>query len=363
MKHNWEYKRLGDVCEMKSGSFISADALSENYKYPCFGGNGVRGFIEKYSHDGNYCILGRVGALCGNVHQFDGQFYATEHAIVVSPLHIHNVRWLYYQLSSLNLRSLAKGVAQPVISVGTLNSVNIPIPPLETQERIVKELDELNGVIDAKREQLKHLDLLAQAIFVQQFSNWPEFCPLSYYVSQLTGGKSLASLEPCVNKVLKSGAVTYDYFDGSSTKFLPHDYVPLDNHMVKVGDVIVSRMNTAELVGACAYVFNVDDNIYLPDRLWRVEHKPNANPIFLWKSLISETSKKQIRAKASGTSGSMKNISKPLLLSVQIPKAPLSLQQQFATKIEAIEVQKTEIEASIKELQTLLDSRMDYWFN
>ena len=122
-------------------------------------------------------------------------------------------------------------------------------------------------------------------------------------------------------------------------------------------------MNTAELVGACAYVFDVDDNVYLPDRLWRIEYKSNANPIYLWKSLISESAKWQIRSKASGTSGSMKNISKPLLLSINIKKVPISIQQQFAERIEAIEAQKKRVEASIADLETLLASRMVYWFN
>lgn len=255
------------------------------------------------------------------------------------------------------------GAAYPAVREEDVRSILIPVPPMEVQAQIVSELDKINELIAIKRSQLKDLDALAQSLFNETFSSIGETVPLSFYVNALVGGKSLASKEVSPNKVLKSGAVTYDYFDKNSTKYLPVDYTPDAEHSVSTGDLIISRMNTAELVGACAYVFDVDDNVYLPDRLWRIEYKSNANPIYLWKSLISESAKWQIRSKASGTSGSMKNISKPLLLSINIKKVPISIQQQFAERIEAIEEQKKRVEASIADLETILASRMDYWFN
>lgn len=386
MKHNWEYKRLGDVCFPKKEigrantyygkddiiSYFDISSIDNNinrvtsYSSTTFGYAPSRAQQVIENGDILYSLvrpnLKNIALLNSDAANKVGTSgFCVLRGRSVLPKYI-----LHFVLSSHFTEYILKrasGASYPAVTEDDVRKATIPVPPIDVQKHIVAELDELNGVIDAKREQLKQLDILAQSIYIQIFGDWADLEPLSYYVSQLTGGKSLASLEPCLNKVLKSGAVTYDYFDGSSTKYLPQDYMPLENHKVRVGDVIISRMNTAELVGACAYVFNVEDNIYLPDRLWRIDYKPNANPIFLWKSLISETSKKQIRAKASGTSGSMKNISKPLLLSVQIPKVPLSLQQQFAAKVEAIEEQKADIEASIKELQTLLDSRMDYWFN
>ena len=167
----------------------------------------------------------------------------------------------------------------------------------------------------------------------------------------------------CKNKVLKTGAVTYDYFNGNEVKNLPIDYQPIKEHLLKDGDILISRMNTLEYVGACAYVWNAPPNTYLPDRLWRATLNDNINPIFLWFSLIQNKSKEQIRSMASGTSGSMKNISIPRFLSIKIKCVPLPLQQEFASKIEAIERQKSLIQQSIVETQTLFDSRMEHWFN
>lgn len=129
---------------------------------------------------------------------------------------------------------------------------------------------------------------------------------------------------------LGRGATTYDYFDSTQVKNLPLNYEPILEHLVKVGDVIVSRMNTSELVGAAAYVWKVPKNTYLPDRLWRAELKDNCNPIFVWQVLIQPSTKEQIRREASGTSGSMKNISKSGLLAIKVKKVSAELQNQFA---------------------------------
>ena len=253
-------------------------------------------------------------------------------------------------------------VNQSSIPVTDLKKINIPIPPLSEQEKIVEELDCLSGIIEKKKQQSKEYDALAHSIFYEMFGNVNEFTPLSFYIDSLSAGKSLAGEDECPNKVLKTGAVTYDYFDGRQVKNLPLEYTPIENHKVKVKDVLISRMNTAELVGACAYVWNIDDSTYLPDRLWRAEIRDNSNPIYLWKAIITDKAKEQIRNYASGTSGSMKNISKSSFLKVQIPKVSLSEQKEFASKIEAIEKQKELIKQSIAETETLFNSRMDYYF-
>ena len=194
------------------------------------------------------------------------------------------------------------------------------------------------------------------------FGDIEEDTPVSEYISALSGGKSLAGETECKNKVLKTGAVTYDYFRDNEVKNLPADYQPIKEHLLNDGDILISRMNTLEYVGACAYVWKAPLNTYLPDRLWRATLKDNINPIFLWFSLIQDKAKEQIRSMASGTSGSMKNISIPRFLTVKIKCIPLSLQQEFAEKVEAIERQKALVQQSIEETQTMFDYTMDKYF-
>lgn len=379
MNHDWEKKRLDNVCSIKSGYTPSFDDLSSNGEFPYFK-------VAEMNLPGNEkYLINTPSYLSGNIKTFpansivfpkNGAAVSTNKkrilqvdsvvdlntAVMIANQSV-SVNYLYYILISIDFVNLVKRGAVPTLNISELKNTVVSVPPMHVQEQIVSELDKINELIAVKRSQLKDLDALAQSLFNETFSSIGETVPLSFYINALVGGKSLASKEVSPNKVLKSGAVTYDYFDKNSTKYLPVDYTPDAEHSVSTGDLIISRMNTAELVGACAYVFDVDDNVYLPDRLWRIEYKSNANPIYLWKSLISESAKWQIRSKASGTSGSMKNISKPLLLSINIKKVPISIQQQFAERIEAIEAQKKRVEASIADLETLLASRMDYWFN
>ena len=153
----WEVKKLGDVCSLKAGKAIKANELSDvasDNLYPCFGGNGIRGYIEKVSHHNQYPIIGRQGALCGNVVLSTKEFYATEHAVVVQPVVEMNVYWSYYTLMYMNLNRLAQGVAQPGLSVGRVNQENFILPPLALQQDFASKIESIE----------KQKELIAQSI-------------------------------------------------------------------------------------------------------------------------------------------------------------------------------------------------------
>lgn len=278
-----------------------------------------------------------------------------------------SAKYVFYACQSSAYRSflsqVGNGIGITNLRFSDLEKFEFPVPSLADQQRIVAELDLLSGIIENKNAQLKTLDDLAQSIFYEMFGDVEEKTPLSTYVTELSGGKSLAGDEENQYKVLKTGAVTFDYFRGDDVKNLPLDYIPREEDRVKKGDLLISRMNTAELVGAVAYVWDVKPNIYLPDRLWRASLTEAANPIFIWKALIQFDAKQQIRSLASGTSGTMKNISKPKLLSITIPKTSREKQDSFAQRLRAIQRQRNCIEESKKVAAVLFASRMDQYFN
>lgn len=162
-----EYKPLGEVCDLKAGKSISANQISEkcenSFCFPCWGGNGMRGYVKGYSHKGQYPIIGRQGALCGNVSFALGAFYATEHAIVVS-CHLEFIpRFLFHLLVKMELNQYATGGAQPGLSVNKLNLISVPVPSLPVQEEIVRILDkftaleaELEAELEARRKQYEY---------------------------------------------------------------------------------------------------------------------------------------------------------------------------------------------------------------
>lgn len=144
----WTLKQIKSFLSLKAGKAIKASELlchiSDGY-YPCYGGNGIRGYISRKSHHGLYNIIGRQGALCGNVTLANSDFYATEHAVVVTPLIATSPYWLYYLLTALNLNQYAKGVAQPGLSVGVINEISIPVPPLELQEKFAARIEQIEA--------------------------------------------------------------------------------------------------------------------------------------------------------------------------------------------------------------------------
>ena len=165
---------LFDLSVLKAGKSIKTGELSETYDdetlmYPCFGGNGIRGYINHYSHDGNYPIIGRQGAWAGNVNYATGKFYATEHAIVVTPKVDLNTVWYYYGLKYLDLTRFQTGAAQPGLAVDKLNKVFIPFPAIELQNQFasfVQEVDKSRSRIQKSLEASQELfDSLMQEYF------------------------------------------------------------------------------------------------------------------------------------------------------------------------------------------------------
>ena len=172
----WQDKKLGYLCDMKAGKFVSAQAIkSEKISelYPCYGGNGLRGYVDSYNHSGNYSLVGRQGALCGNVNYASGEFYATEHALVVYPESDINSKWLYYQLKRLNLNRFATGQAQPGLSVDTILAIKQSNPSQELEQEKIAEflttVDERIEKIEKKLELLQQYKKgVMQKIFTQQ---------------------------------------------------------------------------------------------------------------------------------------------------------------------------------------------------
>jgi len=149
---SWKWVRIGSIFNLQAGKNItSADIYSEaslEHSYPCYGGDGCRGFVTTYNRSGHYAIIGRQGALCGNVNYASGNFYATEHAVVVEQFAGTSVLWCGYFLIALNLNQYATATAQPGLAVANINQVLIPLPPLAEQKRIVAKLESLLPLCD-----------------------------------------------------------------------------------------------------------------------------------------------------------------------------------------------------------------------
>ena len=132
---HWEVRRLKTLCHMKSGEGITVESIEVTGEYPVYGGNGLRGYTSNYTHDGTFTLIGRQGALCGNVHIARGKFWATEHAVVATLGIDHDVDWFGAILTAMNLNQYSIAAAQPGLAVERVLNLHLPVPHLRESRR------------------------------------------------------------------------------------------------------------------------------------------------------------------------------------------------------------------------------------
>ncbi len=138
---HWEVRRLKTICGMKSGEGITAESIEAAGEHPVYGGNGLRGYASSYTHDGAFALIGRQGALCGNVHITRGQFWASEHAVVAALDVGHEIDWFGAILTAMNLNQYSIAAAQPGLAVERILNLYLPVPHLQEQKNIANHIE------------------------------------------------------------------------------------------------------------------------------------------------------------------------------------------------------------------------------
>ena len=161
----WEKYTIGDLCEeFKSGKNIKAESIQEEGVYPVFGGNGLRGYTDRYNHDGDYVLIGRQGALCGNVRFVTGKTYITEHAIAAKATNDNYTRYLEYLFVRLNLGQFSDQSAQPGLAVNKLLKIETYVPSKAEQLKIAFLLRLLDERIATQNKIIEKLESLIKGI-------------------------------------------------------------------------------------------------------------------------------------------------------------------------------------------------------
>ena len=145
---HWEVRRIKTICSMKSGDSITEMSIEPVGEYPVYGGNGLRGYTSNYTHDGHFALIGRQGALCGNVHIARGRFWASEHAVVATLYPSHIVEWFGAILEVMNLNQYSLAAAQPGLAVERVLDLWLPVPPSEEQAVIATHIEQQTAAID-----------------------------------------------------------------------------------------------------------------------------------------------------------------------------------------------------------------------
>lgn len=245
--------------------------------------------------------------------------------------------------------------------------IEVPLPPLAEQKRIAAILDKADAIRRKLQQSLRLSDDFLRSVFLDMFGDpvtnpkeWPVE-PLSEGVESFEGGRNV---NPCDIerhdgvRVLKVSAVTSGEYLEAESKSFGEDFIVPYKYVVKKGDLLISRANTSELVGAVAYVWDTNGRAMLPDKLWRfVWSKPaKIHPMFMLHMARSEHFRKQLILRATGSSGSMKNIGKVKMLEIPIPLPPIALQNQFAAVVIKTQAKIQKSTALLQEAETLFST-------
>ena len=252
-----------------------------------------------------------------------------------------DINYLRLWLTSIKatLEFQGRGVTQQNISKSIVEKLEIPLPPLEEQRRIAAILDKADGVRRKRKEAIRLTEELLKSTFLEMFGDpvtnpkgW-EVRELGDCVKDIESGWSpkcdTRQAEPEEWGVLKLGAVTYGHFNPDENKAMLPDDVPRQELEIKTGDLLVTRKNTYELVGASAFVQMTRPKLMLPDLIFRLRLIDGIDPVYVWQTLSQKTMRLKLSGLAGGTAGSMPNISKARLRTLPFPVPPQLLQLKY----------------------------------
>ena len=385
---HWGVVALKRIVSLRSGEAITSEEIAETGDYPVFGGNGFRGYTSSFTHEGIYALIGRQGALCGNINYGTGRFWASEHALVASPVKKIEPKWLGELLRSMNLNQYSISAAQPGLAADALGSLAVPLPPFDEQASIAAFLDRETAKIDALVEEQRRLIALLkekrQAVISHAVTKglnpdaptkdsgfeWLGDVPAHWDVRPIKttlrgikqGWSPQCHAEPVDSfdfwGVLKVGCVNGGHFNPAENKALPLELEPLPELAVRAGDVLVSRANTRDLVGSAALVESDYERLLLSDKLYCLDvDRDQIDPGFLALYLQADAARAQIEVAATGASSSMLNIGQAVIREMPIAKPSLEEQREILVHVKQRRVAFSSLVAEASDAIALLNER------
>lgn len=386
LPEGWCTSTLREVFNLQAGKNVSANDIHEfssDTPYPCYGGNGIRGYVRGYNCDGQFPIIGRQGALCGNINFAQGKFYATEHAIVVTCFADTDVLWSRYILEAMYLNQYATATAQPGLSVATINEVQILLPPYNEQQRIASAVEQWMSVIDVlenneedlrqsiDKAKSKILDLAIRGKLLPQDSNdepasellkrlgiSTDNCPCEDLPFELPNswcwttlgnifqhntGKALNKSTKQEGELLPYITTSNVYWNRFELKDVRQMYFKekeIEKCTVRKGDLLICEGGD---IGRSA-IWSYDYNICIQNHIHRLRPKFDVSVKFYYYVMMLYKRQNSIEGKGIGMLG----LSSGLLDKIMFPLPPLAEQHRIVAKIEQLFSQLDEIESSLQ---------------
>jgi type I restriction enzyme M protein len=334
-----------------------------NGKFPYYGATGIVDYVGDFIFDERLVLVGEDGAKwnVGDKTAFiaEGKYWVNNHAHVLRPINGKVIdTYLVEMLNYMDLNPFITGVTVPKLNQENLRSIEIPLPPLEIQQQIVTEIEGYQKIIDGAKQIVNYYK---PSITINPDC---EMVELGEVIDSLEAGVSVNSEgRPAItgeNGILKTSAVTYGTFLSEENKVILPKELQRAKCNPKKDSIIISRMNTEQLVGASAYVDKDYPNLFIPDRLWQtVISRKDVVVKYIHFIISSPEYRKQLSEMCAGTSGSMKNITKGDLLRLTIPLPSFEEQQTIVKTIEEemqlVNANKRLIEIFEQKIKTKID--------
>lgn len=376
MRKGWEYKRLDECANIEYGTRV-VQKKDSGTLYPVYGGGGETFRMDKFNRE-NCLIVARFAMSRRCVRFVNGKFFLNDSGLSVKAGDKLYQSYLNYNIISLNddIYHLGKGAAQRNLDVKSFKKLTIAIPPLSTQLAIVSELDKINELIRLKKEQLKDFDNLAQSLFYEMFGDpvenekgWEvkkleDICSLICNGNTPKGGSEVYVDNGIL--FLRSQNVWKNRLDLDDVAFIDEaTHKSLKKSALNHYDLLITktgRVNTENSsLGRTALFEGEDGSANINGHVYLVRLKEGMVHKYVLYILISNSYRELIRRTCVGGIDK-RQLNKNHIEDFPIIFPPLPLQHLFTHRIEQIEHQKSEVQKAITDLETLLASRMQYWF-
>jgi len=366
MKEGWEYKKLDEVCYVEYGTRV-VQKKDGGTIYPVYGGGGETFRMDRFNRSDSI-VIARFAMSKQCTRFVKGKFFLNDSGLTIrSKVDKIAQDFLNWHIIALNdeIYLLGKGMAQKNLDMPSFRNITLKIPPLSEQQHIVEELDLLSSIIEKKKAQLNELDNLAQSLFYEMFGD-PITNEKGWEVRKLADiSKEKLSYGSGTSAIPYDGKMRYIRITDINDSGELNDNIVSPNsfnekYLLNDGDILFARSGAT--VGKTYYHKVKNGKCIYAGYLIRLI--PNADIVL--PSYVFGYTKTQYYmefVKSAQNAVAQPNINAKQYGNLDICIPPLSLQQQFTSKIEAIEHQKELIKLSVKEVETLFNSRMDYYFN
>jgi type I restriction enzyme S subunit len=351
---------------------IERNRMKLNPKYPYFGANGQLDMIDDYIFDEEIICIAEdggnwsKGSICSYI--VNEKCWVNNHAHVLKTKNDLNIRFLMYYLNDADLSSSITGTTRGKLTKSALNKIEIPLPPLETQKKIVEVLDKAQGLIDARKEQIRLMDELIQSVFYEMFGD-PMTNPKGWdtgIINDLTfktqyGTSKKAHETDGEYPVLRMNNITYTGgWDFSSLKYSDLDEKELEKYLVYEGELLFNRTNSKELVGKTA-VYRETKPMAYAGYLVKLKTNSRGNTEYISAYLNSQHGKATLLNMAKSIVG-MANINAEELKKIKINLPPIDVQNDFAAIVSKIEKERSKLSESIRDYDDNYSSIMQKAF-